>query len=81
MIPLIAERLGVDPADDLRPALIAGCAVAAMRVATTQWLLGDGYATAVADRRAGTVDAGAGVRRCDVSRASSSGELRARPGG
>ncbi len=42
MVPLIAERLGVDPKIDLRPALIAGCAVAAMRVATTQWLLGDG---------------------------------------
>jgi len=42
MIPLIAERLGVDPTLDLRPALIAGCAVTAMRVATTQWLLGDG---------------------------------------
>lgn len=42
MIPLIAERLDVDPSVDLRPALIAGCAVAAMRVATTQWLLGDG---------------------------------------
>jgi AcrR family transcriptional regulator len=41
MIPLIAERLDVDPTDDLRPALIAGCAVAAMRVATTQWLLGE----------------------------------------
>jgi AcrR family transcriptional regulator len=42
MIPLIADRLDVDPNLDLRPALIAGCAVAAMRVATTQWLLGDG---------------------------------------
>jgi AcrR family transcriptional regulator len=42
MIPLIAERLGVDPKTDLGPALIAACAVAAMRVATTQWLLADG---------------------------------------
>jgi AcrR family transcriptional regulator len=41
MVPLIAQRLGVDPVDDIRPALIAGCAVAAIRVATSQWLLGD----------------------------------------
>lgn len=41
MVPLIAQRLGVDPADDIRPALIAGCAVAAIRAATSQWLLGD----------------------------------------
>ncbi len=41
MVPLIADRLDVDPADDIRPALIAGCAVAAIRAATSQWLLGD----------------------------------------
>ncbi len=41
MVPLIAERLEVDPASDIRPALIAGCAVAAVRAATTQWLLSD----------------------------------------
>jgi AcrR family transcriptional regulator len=39
IVPLIAERLDVDPVDDIRPALIAGCAVAAIRVATSQWLL------------------------------------------
>jgi AcrR family transcriptional regulator len=41
MVPLIARRLDVDPADDIRPALIAGCAVAAIRAATSQWLLGE----------------------------------------
>jgi hypothetical protein len=41
IMPLIAERLGVNPVDDLRPALIAACAVAAIRVAASQWLLGD----------------------------------------
>jgi hypothetical protein len=41
IVPLIAERLDVDPADDIRPALIAGCAVAAIRAATSQWLLGE----------------------------------------
>lgn len=41
MVPLIAQRLDVDPADDIRPALIAGCAVAAIRAATSQWLLGE----------------------------------------
>jgi AcrR family transcriptional regulator len=40
MVPLIAQRLDVDPIEDIRPALIAGCAVAAVRVATAQWLLG-----------------------------------------
>jgi AcrR family transcriptional regulator len=40
IVPLIAERLGTDPIDDIRPAMIAGCAVAAIRVATTHWLLG-----------------------------------------
>ncbi|MEP7048634.1 MAG: TetR family transcriptional regulator [Ilumatobacteraceae bacterium] len=40
MVPLIAQRLGVDPIDDIRPALIAGCAVASIRVATTHWLAG-----------------------------------------
>jgi AcrR family transcriptional regulator len=40
IVPLIAERLGVEPVDDIRPAMIAGCAVAAIRVATSQWLLG-----------------------------------------
>jgi AcrR family transcriptional regulator len=41
IVPLIAQRLEVDPADDIRPALIAGCAVAAIRAATSQWLLGE----------------------------------------
>ena len=41
MVPLISQRLGVDPGDDVRPALIAGCAVAAIRAATSQWLLGE----------------------------------------
>lgn len=41
MVPLISQRLGVDPGDDIRPALIAGCAVAAIRAATSQWLVGD----------------------------------------
>jgi AcrR family transcriptional regulator len=41
IVPLIAQRLDVDPARDIRPALIAGCAVAAIRAATSQWLLGD----------------------------------------
>jgi AcrR family transcriptional regulator len=40
IVPLIADRLGVDPVVDIRPAMIAGCAVAAIRVATSQWLLG-----------------------------------------
>ncbi|MCU1393523.1 MAG: transcriptional regulator, TetR family [Ilumatobacteraceae bacterium] len=40
MVPLIAARLGVDPTLDMRPALVAGCAMAAIRTATEQWLVG-----------------------------------------
>jgi AcrR family transcriptional regulator len=36
--PLIAERIGVDADADIRPRLIAACAVTAMRVATNIWL-------------------------------------------
>jgi len=37
----IAERLGVDPDDSLRPVLIASVAGAAMRVAVERWTAGD----------------------------------------
>jgi AcrR family transcriptional regulator len=36
--PLIADRLGVDADTDMRPRLIAACAVTAMRVASNIWL-------------------------------------------
>ena len=39
--PLIAERLGVDPSTDMRPQLIAACAITAMRVATDIWIAND----------------------------------------
>ena len=35
---VLAARLGVDPAADLRPRLVAACAVAALRVGATTWL-------------------------------------------
>ena len=35
---VLATRLGVDPAVDLRPRLVAACAVAALRVGATTWL-------------------------------------------
>jgi AcrR family transcriptional regulator len=38
LVPLVAERLGVDPAVDMRPAVIAACAGAAMRVASDTWM-------------------------------------------
>ncbi len=38
LVPLIAERLSIDPATDMRPALIAACAGAAIRVATDTWI-------------------------------------------
>ncbi len=39
IVPLIADRLDTDARTDIRPALIAGCFIAAIRVATAQWLL------------------------------------------
>ncbi len=42
IVLLIAGRLNVDPANDIRPALIAGCAMAAIRAAKGQWLSGKG---------------------------------------
>lgn len=36
------ERLGLDPASDLRPRLIASCAVAALRVAVEAWVADGG---------------------------------------
>jgi len=48
----VAQRLGVDPATDLRPAMVAGCAVVALRTAATAWLQHDGHddlSTLVAD--------------------------------
>jgi AcrR family transcriptional regulator len=41
LVPLIADRLAVDPADDMRPALIAACAGAALRVASESWIAAD----------------------------------------
>jgi AcrR family transcriptional regulator len=41
LVPLIAARLSVDSADDMRPALIAACAGAALRVATESWIADD----------------------------------------
>jgi len=38
----LAERTGVDPERDLRPRLIAGAVVMAMRVAVEQWGEQDG---------------------------------------
>ena len=41
LVPLIADRLAVDPADDMRPTLIAACAGAALRVASESWIAAD----------------------------------------
>jgi AcrR family transcriptional regulator len=39
MQAMVAERLGVDPVTDLRPGVVAATALAAMRVAFTNWLV------------------------------------------
>ena len=38
MQEMVAERLGVDPVKDLRPGVLSAAALAAMRVAFTNWL-------------------------------------------
>jgi AcrR family transcriptional regulator len=39
---MLAARMGVDPANDLRPGVVAATTMAAMRVATANWLAGGG---------------------------------------
>ena len=39
---MLAARMGVDPAKDLRPGVVAATTMAAMRVATANWLAGGG---------------------------------------
>ena len=39
---MLAGRMGVDPAEDLRPGVVAATTMAAMRVATVNWLAGGG---------------------------------------
>ena len=39
---MLAGRMGVDPAKDLRPGVVAATTMAAMRVATANWLAGGG---------------------------------------
>ena len=39
---MLAARMGVDPATDLRPGVVASTTMAAMRIATANWLAADG---------------------------------------
>jgi AcrR family transcriptional regulator len=39
---MLAARMGVDPGEDLRPGVVAATTMAAMRVATANWLAGGG---------------------------------------
>ena len=39
---MLADRMGVDPAEDLRPGVVAATTMAAMRIATANWLAGGG---------------------------------------
>ena len=40
---MLADRMGVDPAEDLRPGVVAATTMAAMRIATANWLVGGGH--------------------------------------
>jgi AcrR family transcriptional regulator len=40
---MLAERMGVDPAKDLRPGVVAATTMAAMRIATANWLAVGGH--------------------------------------
>jgi AcrR family transcriptional regulator len=57
---MLAERMGVDPADDLRPGTVAATTMAAMRVATANWLAlgGDGDLTAIVASALDLLDGG-----------------------
>jgi AcrR family transcriptional regulator len=39
---MLAARMGVDPGEDLRPGVVAATTMAAMRIATANWLAGGG---------------------------------------
>lgn len=41
---MVAERMGVDPATDLRPAVVAATTLASLRTALTAWFVSDGRA-------------------------------------
>ena len=45
---MLAARMGVDPGKDLRPGVVAATTMAAMRVATANWLAGAGQGDLVA---------------------------------
>ncbi len=45
LAPIIAQRIGSTDPTDLRPALIAACAAAAIRVAVSVWIAGGGVAS------------------------------------
>ena len=47
LAPVIAERLGSSMATDLKPRLIAACAVAAFRVSSATWIAGGAHGSLV----------------------------------
>lgn len=84
---MLAGRMGVDPAKDLRPGVVAATTMAAMRMATNNWLSGGGEGdlpSIVADALDlldGGLQAAAGTterRRSAPTRAASSPRSRVR---
>ncbi len=65
MQEMVADRLGVDPVKDLRPGVVAAAALAAMRVAFTNWLTAgcDGDVIALTTEALDLLDGGLGQLR------------------
>lgn len=83
---MLAERMGVDPSKDLRPGTVAATTMAAMRVATANWLAGGGQGdlpaivAAALDLLDGGLQAAANVtaRRRSATRPGAPARVRAR---
>ena len=57
---MLAERMKVEPAEDLRPGVVAATTMAAMRIATANWLAGGGQEdlTAIVEASLDLLDGG-----------------------
>lgn len=75
---MLAARMGVDPAKDLRPGVVAATTMAAMRVATANWLAGGGKGDVMAIVAAGLDLLDGGLQAAARPGLSAPGPTRAR---